>query len=162
MGTVIEKLRNGLVFGLAVAAILVSSTTMPATTYASPADADMAPASDVDSKYGFRFSGWFQQLNTAYRPKDTSWSTYLRIDSRSGATMRLYVDGAYDSSGNGYNNYTVGGYVTSPGPGKYEIHNYVYENGRRWARLGASSDNGPGSLYGFWSPDCSGNYADLN
>ena len=156
------SIKQKVLMGVAGAMIIASSLAMPTSVFAAPGDVDIAPMSDVDSGYYFGFDGWFQRANTAYRSKDTSSSTYLRVDSRSGATMRLYVDGATNSGGANYANLTIGGYVTSPGPGRYEIHNNVYETGRRWARLGASSDNGPGTLGGVWSPDCSGNYTDLN
>lgn len=155
-------IKQKVLVGLAGAMIVTSGLAIPSPAMAATVDAGVVPVNDVDSSYGFNFDGWFQRQNTAYRPKDTSSSTYIRIDSRSGANIRLYVDGATSSGGANYANLTIGGYVVSPGPGKYEIHNNVYETGRRWARLGASSDYGSAKLKGVWSPDCSGNYADLN
>lgn len=142
------------------ACLATSLLVVPASVFAD--EPQIAPASTIDSSYGFNFSGWFQRANTSWRPKDTSSSTYLRVDSTSSTSMKLYVDGAYDSGGSGYKNFTNGGYVWSPGPGRYEIHNLVRENGRTWARLGASSDRGKASLAGVWSPDCAGNYTNLN
>lgn len=144
--------------GVLLAASLAVAT--PVSVFAN--EPQITPASYVDSSYSFNFNGWFQRANTAWRSKDTTKSTYLHVVSTSSTSMKLYVDGAYDSGGSGYANLTNGGYVWSPGPGKYEIHNTVRESGRTWARLGASSDRGASSLNGWWSPDCRGSYTDLN
>ena len=141
---------------------LATSLAIAAPITALANDSQVVPTSTVDSSFNFYFTGWFQRANTAWRSKDTTTSTYLRVAATSATSMKLYVDGAYNSGGNGYANFTNGGYVWSPGPGRYEIHNTVRENGRTWARLGASSDRGPSSLSGVWSPDCAGNYTDLN
>lgn len=142
--------------------ILASSLAVAAPTTALANDSQIVPASSVDTSFNFYFNGWFQRANTAWRSKDTTTSTYLHVVSTSSTSMKLYVDGAYNSGGSGYANLTNGGYVWSPGPGQYEIHNTVRESGRSWARLGASSDRGAASLSGWWSPDCAGNYTDLN
>lgn len=118
--------------------------------------------STSDTSYSINFNGWYQRANTAWRAKDSSTSTYLHVVGTSSTAMKVYVDGATSSGGANSQNLTNGGFVWSPGPGQYEIHNMVHESGRRWARLGFSSDRGPSSLNGYWSPDCAGNYTDLN
>ena len=99
---------------------------------------------------------------TSWRSKDNATSTYIWVKSKWGNSPRLYVDGAKDTNGWNTTNCTNGGSVRAPGPGEYEIHNGVYELGFRWARITSWADYGSGGLRGEWSPDCSGNYADLN
>lgn len=155
------KFKMMAVLASLAAAITLSGT--PAMAFAEAPAGQVTLRNTTDSSItNFHFNGWFQRANTSWRSKDTTSSTYIRIDSTTPTSMKLYVDGAYDSGGSGYGNYTNGGFVWSPGPGKYEIHNMVRESGRKWARLGASSDRGPASLKGVWSPDCGGNYTDLN
>ena len=145
---------------VAAAMLAVSLTSLPATAaFAS----DMGSTrSSVDSSFSFYFGSAGATQATAWRNKDRPSSTYIRVDARSGNSPRLYVDGAWNSNGDGSYNCTNHGFVRAPGPGQYEIHNGVYELGYRWARLTGWADNGSGTLRGAWSPDCAGNYTDLN
>ncbi len=123
--------------------------------------ASITPCNTIDTTYNFSF-GANETDGTAWRGKDGTTSTYIRIDWKTGNSPRLYVDGAYNSDGYGSTNCTIEGYVRAPGPDEYEIHNLVYESGFRWARLTCWADLGSGAMAGAWSPDCGGDYTDLN
>lgn len=149
--------------GLVTAALAMSLFCTPAT-YALAADAQpITPRSTVDRDYYFELGRKGATDGTSWQPKDDYSSTYLRVDGREGTPSRLYVDGARSIGGSGAYNCTIGGSVRAPCyTGKYEIHNNVKEWGYSHARLTAWADIDPGTLRGVWSPDCGGNYTDLN
>lgn len=143
--------------------VLVMAVAFAAALLAQPATVAQAKvATTQDSKFPFYFSGAGATQGTDWRSKDTYSSTYINVTSMRGNAPRMYVDGSSYSSGYGEHNCTNGGYVRVPGLGKYEIHNSVRESGYRFARLTGWADNGWGAMSGVWSPDCAGNYADLN
>ena len=153
-------LRNRVLFGAAAALVACLGVASPQFAVA---DEIVPMMNNHDENYGFSFNFWWQTADTSFYDKEEPTSTYLYVSSLSDNSMRLYVNGATTKSGSGKKNCTNGGYVNSPRvTGGYEIHNGVYEYGYRFANLGASSDYGPGSLHGVWSPDCAGNYTDLN
>lgn len=158
-GKAIRRWGMAALLGLTIAVL----PAVPALALDTPVDAPVnVGRSTVDSDYNFHFDFKGATQGTYWRSKDTSSSSYLRVDGSSGYAPRLYIDGATNSDGNGCTNTTRGGFVRAPGVGKYEIHNNVYEDGFRWARLTGYADRGPGKLWGAWSPDCAGNYTDLN
>lgn len=153
------SISNAVRRALVTSAFGLSLALLPATgALASPA----SPVSYVDSAYNFYLGSKGATDGTPWRSKDNATSTYIKVSSNWGKSPRLYVDGANDSNGRNTTNCTNKGSVRAPGTGEYEIHNGVYELGFRWARITSWADLGPGGLKGVWSPDCRGNYADLN
>lgn len=128
----------------------------------SPAGGPARVRDTRDSRYDFNFQFKGASQGTEWRGKDSYSSTYLRVDYRTGKSPHLFVDGANNSKGAGWRNCTNGDYVRAPGVGQYEIHNGVRELGYAFARLTGWADQGSGKLSGLWSPDCAGNYTDLN
>lgn len=145
--------------GLAASMLALSLIALPATNAIA---SEASPTSYVDSTYSFSLGSRGATDGTSWRSKDNATSTYIRVYSKWGQSPRLYVDGARNSDGWDTTNCTNYDHVRAPGPGRYEIHNGVYELGFRWARITSWADLGPGGLSGVWSPDCQGNYADLN
>ena len=143
-----------------VTAVLGLSLVVCPTTGALASEA--SPQTSINSTYDFYLGSQGATDGTSWRSKDNATSTYIWVKSKWGNSPRLYVDGAKDTNGWNTTNCTNGGSVRAPGPGEYEIHNGVYELGFRWARITSWADYGSGGLRGEWSPDCSGNYADLN
>ena len=144
---------------LVTAALGLSLVVCPATGAVA---SEASPQKSADAPYGFYLGYQGATDGTSWRSKDNATSTYIKVNSKWGKSPRLYVDGAKDTNGRNTTNCTNGGSVRAPGPGEYEIHNGVYELGFRWARITSWADYGSGGLRGEWSPDCSGNYADLN
>lgn len=142
-------------------AVVLATAALVALAPAVAMAAEIVPLNSVDKDYTFTFAEYGTD-GTSWEGKDTTSSTYIRIDGWSSHMPRLYVDGAYNKQGSGSTNCTNGGAVRAPGKGRYEIHNGVYELGYRWARITCWGDLGPGSMYGKWSPDCQGDYTDLN
>lgn len=141
-------------FALALAA------SMAVPVGAAFADDGIEPYSTEDTAFTFTFASKGATQGTEGRTKDTSSSTYIYIKGRSGNTVRMYVDGASGSHGTWYDRTNAPAYSSSTG--EYEIHNTVYEAGYKWARLTGWAYLGPASMYGVWSPDCAGNYPDMN
>lgn len=110
----------------------------------------VASAYDYDyqySSYGYFGDGAYTQV----KPKDTDSSIRLR----SGSTCPIYVDifGCNSTGGNSIlSNYSGTTYV-QPDQDR-TIMNYVYENGRRYAKLFLYTPNNDyQSLYVQWSLD---------
>ena len=151
---VFDWLRRGAIALVACALVALA----PAIAMAEEA----VPLNTVDTGYSFAFRS-NETDGTEWREKDTSSSTYIYVDWIEGYPPRLYVDGAYNASGSGSTNCTNGGSVRATrGNTQYEIHNGVYELGYSHARITCWGDIGGGSMKGEWSPDCQGNYTDLN
>ena len=110
-----------------------------------------------DTGFNFACSG---TSATGYRRKDDSTSLYISILRYSGKPLRLYVDGAYNTSGSGSINCTEGTYRSNH-LGAWEMYNQVRENGRSAARLTAWAESGYGTVNGVWSPDCVGRFSKL-
>lgn len=155
----ISMIWKGLVATIFVAALVVSSATM---AFAEDTASSATPYSNVDSGYSFYFRSTGATQGTAWRSKDTYSSTYVRVDRQRGHLPLLFVDGAWNADGAGRRNCTNGGAARAAGPGKYEIHNGVREQGYRFACLTGYADRGWGYLQGAWSPDCAGRYVSLN
>ena len=151
----LKTLRRGAV----LAALTLSLTALSGTTANA---AESTPRSYTDSTFSFILGQKGATSGTAWRSKDTSTSSYMHVSSSSGTSPLLFIDGARNSNGSGTKNCTNGGNVRAPGVGSYEIHNTVYEQGYRFARLTSWADQGAGRLSGKWSSDCQGNYTDLN
>lgn len=141
---------------------LVAALGIGAALSAAPALAnEVVPYNTIDSSYLFNFSYFGDTQYTAARSKDTSTSTYVRASTNTTPGVYLYVDGYDGYTWNENLTDNTYGYLRKGQTGQYELHNTVYENGYRIARLRGMS-NGAGVLAGEWSPDCAGSYTDLN
>lgn len=112
---------------------------------------------NADKAFSFQCAG---TSATGYRQKDDSSSLYLDIQGYTGNPLRLYTDGAYNTSGSGSMNCTQGTYRSNH-KGQWEMYNLVRENGRSAARLTAWAESGYGTVIGVWSPDCVGHFRKL-
>lgn len=115
-----------------------------------------ALASTTDSTFNFNLRGQGDTHGTAGRKKDTNSSCYVYIKKLTTSGVHLYVDGAV-SAGSAYTNQTTNGVAIANHTGQYLIHNTVYENACRYARLTSWSPSGSstGTISGVWSPDTS-------
>lgn len=120
----------------------------------------VAYASSADSTYNFYFSGSNTQ-GTSGRTKDTNSMSYIRVDRIDPSSVRFYIDGSY-SLWSGYVNKTRNDHATISHTGHFNIHNYVYEAGMRYARMTAWGDDGDGVVKGVWSPDSRGGFTEVN
>ena len=138
---------------------LFAAAGIAATTPVAPALADnIVPATTGDQEFDFGFRNFGHERRTAVASKDDASASYINVDNMTIYDVHLFVDG-YDGSFN--TNLTRGGYAYLIDPGQWWIHQYVYENGYRWAALrGLSSE--AGVLGGQWSPDSWGVYNSLN
>lgn len=113
-----------------------------------------------DTNYKYRFSGSNTQ-GTPGRTKDTNSMSYIRVDRIDPSSVRFYIDGSY-SLWSGYVNKTRNDHATISHTGHFNIHNYVYEAGMRYARMTAWGNDGNGVVSGAWSPDSRGGFTEVN
>ena len=121
---------------------------------------NVAYASTEDTPFNFYFRGGNTQ-GTSGRTKDTNSMSYIRIDRIDPSSVRFYIDGSY-SLWSGYVNKTRNDHATISHTGHFNIHNYVYEAGMRYARMTAWGDDGDGVVKGVWSPDSRGGFTEVN
>ena len=121
---------------------------------------NVAYASSDDTAYYYTFSGSNTQ-GTRGRTKDTNSMSYIRVDRIDPSSVRFYIDGSY-SLWSGYVNKTRNDHATISHKGHFNIHNYVYEAGMRYARMTAWGNDGNGVVSGAWSPDSRGGFAKVN
>ncbi len=157
--------------GMLVAVTATALTLAPQVVFARGADgsgATVVAAGDSDAENSTQNVNCYLEAGkdctyaVDWEWKESGSSSYLRADKMSGYKARIYVDGAYDKVGSGTCNCTDGGFVRVPHLGEFEIHNTVYEHDYACARLTCWADAGYSYLSGVWSPDCAGNYPDLN
>lgn len=130
-------------------------------TLALPAYADdgIVPLTTADQTYEFYFENFGDSQSSKPAPKDDATASYILVNNMTIYDVHLYVDGYAGGVWN--QNLTRGGYAYLVDPGKWWIHNFVYENGYRTAQLrGLASE--AGVLAGMWSPDSWGTYPSLN
>lgn len=137
-----------------IAAFLIA---LFATTYTVPALA----ANLKNTEYAFSFSGTGTMQYTRGRAKDTYSVCYLRVSSVNANRFNFYIQGQARYS-NIWTNRTRNGVAVVYYPGHYSIHNYVYENGERFARLAGTSPAGGRYVSGMWSPDSAESNPSLN
>lgn len=147
----------GLVMGLA--------SVLPTAAFAEAVDAEVGEASIAQSNgeivpfantdnSPYRFNVASDGTNgTEYRQKQDDTSVYIWIQSWWGVPVRLYADGAINSSGWLNMDCTQGTYRSNH-PGEWQMYNLVRENGRTWCRLTCWGERGSGGVEGEWSPDC--------
>lgn len=111
-----------------------------------------ALATTADDPYNFTFWGTGATQGRNGQRKDNQTETFIAINSINMSRVNFYVDGSTSQWGPWLNR-TRGGVAVGYYTGYFIIHNYVYENGERWARLTAMSPEGSGSAKGYWSPD---------
>lgn len=104
-----------------------------------------------DTGYYFYMASKGKSAATGYRVKTDASSVYVGI-TRCYGKPRMYVDGAWTSTGSGYIDATVG-QCRARGKGNYRIRNLVHEKGRAYARLTAWAEKGKSEVTGLWSPD---------
>lgn len=121
---------------------------------------NVAYASSDDTAYYYTFSGSNTQ-GTRGRTKDTNSMSYIRVDRIDPSSVRFYIDGSY-SLWSGYVNKTRNDHATISHKGHFNIHNYVYEAGMRYARMTAWGNDGNGVVSGAWSPDSRGGFTEVN
>ena len=121
---------------------------------------NVAYANYADTAYNYYFSGSNTQ-GTPGRTKDTNSMSYIRVDRIDPNSVRFYIDGSY-SLWSGYVNKTRNDHATISHAGHYNIHNYVYEAGMRYARMTAWGNDGNGVVKGAWSPDSRGGFTEVN
>lgn len=121
---------------------------------------NVAYASSDDTAYYYTFSGSNTQ-GTQGRTKDTNSMSYIRVDRIDPSSVRFYIDGSY-SLWSGYVNKTRNDHATISHKGHFNIHNYVYEAGMRYARMTAWGNDGNGIVSGAWSPDSRGGFTEVN
>ena len=121
---------------------------------------NVAYASSDDTAYYYTFSGSNTQ-GTQGRTKDTNSMSYIRVDRIDPSSVRFYIDGSY-SLWSGYVNKTRNDHATISHKGHFNIHNYVYEAGMRYARMTAWGNDGNGVVSGAWSPDSRGGFTEVN
>lgn len=154
--------RRRIALGLASA---VAAASLAVTAWATPAMADdgattgVMPATTEDQYFSFWFEGFGSTQGTPGAPKEDTTPSYVNVDNMTIYDVFFYIDG--EAGTNNWINQTVGGYAYMVDPGKYAIHNTVYENGMRSARMTAMA-NESGVLGGQWSPDSWGSYPSLN
>lgn len=107
---------------------------------------------NADKAFSFQCAG---TSATGYRQKDDSSSLYLDIQGYTGNPLRLYTDGAYNTSGSGSMNCTQGTYRSNH-KGQWEMYNLVRENGRSAARLTAWASLATALLLVYGAPTASG------
>lgn len=115
-------------------------------------------ANTVDT--GFKFTVSENTQYTESRVKETSTSTYVKIDQVPVQYVVCRVYGyipSYATGTNEWKNETVGGSV-SIGVGQWEVYQNVYEHKGRNAKLGFTRFSTNGICSGVWSPDCAGHY----
>lgn len=112
-----------------------------------------------DTTYNFYFKGTGSTNATYGRAKCDDSVSYVHIKQLGLSKINLYIDG-YE--GDCWTNRTRGGVARAVKPGYYNIHNYVWENGEREARLSGWSQAGSGNVSGEWSPDSKGGFTSLN
>ena len=120
---------------------------------------NVAYANYADTAYNYYFSGSNTQ-GTPGRTKDTNSMSYIRVDRMDPNSVRFYIDGSY-SLWSGYVNETRNDHATISHTGHFNIHNYVYEAGMRYARMTAWGNDGNGVVKGAWSPDSRGGYTEV-
>ena len=121
---------------------------------------NVAYASTEDTPFNFYFYGGNTQ-GTSGRTKDTNSMSYIRVDRIDPSSVRFYIDGSY-SLWSGYVNKTRNDHATISHTGHFNIHNYVYEAGMRYARMTAWGCDGNGVVNGVWSPDSRGGFTEVN
>ena len=121
---------------------------------------NVAYASSDDTAYYYTFSGSNTQ-GTRGRTKDTNSMSYIRVDRIDPSSVRFYIDGSY-SLWSGYVNKRRNDHATISHKGHFNIHNYVYEAGMRYARMTAWGNDGNGVVSGAWSPDSRGGFTEVN
>ena len=121
---------------------------------------NVAYASTKDTTFNYYFSGSNTQ-GTPGRAKDTNSMSYIRVDRIDPSSVRFYIDGSY-SLWSGYVNKTRNDHATISHKGHFNIHNYVYEAGMRYARMTAWGNDGNGVVSGAWSPDSRGGFTEVN
>ena len=121
---------------------------------------NVAYASSDDTAYYYTFSGSNTQ-GTRGRTKDTNSMSYIRVDRIDPSSVRFYIDGSY-SLWSEYVNKTRNDHATISHKGHFNIHNYVYEAGMRYARMTAWGNDGNGVVSGAWSPDSRGGFTEVN
>ena len=121
---------------------------------------NVAYANYADTAYNYYFSGSNTQ-GTPGLTKDTNSMSYIRVDRMDPNSVRFYIDGSY-SLWSGYVNETRNDHATISHTGHFNIHNYVYEAGMRYARMTAWGNDGNGVVKGAWSPDSRGGYTEVN
>lgn len=121
---------------------------------------NVAYASTKDTTFNYYFSGSNTQ-GTPGRAKDTNSMSYIRVDRIDPSSVRFYIDGSY-SLWSGYVNKTRNDHATISHTGHFNIHNYVYEAGMRYARMTAWGNDGNGVVNGAWSPDSRGGFTEVN
>lgn len=99
------------------------------------------------------------------REKTDTSSHYFTFTTGTPATVKVVSYGTSTNTYVGgenltYSNGQTVAYVVCRRGTQYNIHNLVYEQGYRWARLAITSwwDYDAGPITGKWSPDSSGTY----
>lgn len=95
---------------------------------------------------------------TPAREKQDASSTYVYFQSGPSRGVNFMVWG---ETANGRQNDTKKTAIIYPGTKRF-IHQFVYERGRRWCRLGTTVTSETGVARGLWSPDSIGNYPVAN
>lgn len=123
-------------------------------------------ASTTNESYFFQLprEGYYTVLNKGERKEDRSSSyVYYRSPAEGGVYYSIhgYPKENFDTQPT---NCTIGdSAIMYPGQ-KRRIRQYVYEWGYRYAFIGGAPTAGRGNTYvfGYWSPDCAGNYPAAN
>ena len=110
-------------------------------------------AETSDSKFSFELRAGGAIL-TKERPKTDATGTYVKYNSGPSRGVNFIVYGV-KKDGKLVND-TKGTAIIYPGTQR-RIKQYVYENGRRKARLGGAMTSQYGTAKGVWSPDSVGN-----
>lgn len=142
-----------------VGLVIAGGISLGALALPAHADDDIMPLTTKDQPYYFYFEGFGDSQSSDLAPKDNDTASYILVDNMTIYDVHLYIDGYLNGTWNF--NLTRGGYAYLVDPGQWWIHNFVYENGYRAARLrGLASEEGV--LAGMWSPDSWGVYNSLN
>lgn len=112
-----------------------------------------------DTGYNFKFSSKGATQGTTGRAKQDDSSVYVKVNSRSGNPIRMYVDGALTNNGH-WVDCTQGSHYANR-TGEFNIYNSVFESNKRYARLTGWAYKGSGTVMGVWSPDSYGTYPQL-
>ena len=156
-----QKTAKRLCVALALATALTAAFGGASTALAE--ESDISTVSTKDTQYYLNLNCYGDTDGTDWRTKDTSSSTYIYAKSFSGYCCRLFVDGSKYSDGSNRDSGCMIGVARLCRQGQYEIHNNVYERGNSYAQITAwAYQSGRTHVDGVWSPDCGGDYTDLN
>lgn len=105
------------------------------------------------------------ERNLVPREKTDTSSHYFTYTTGTPVTVKVVSNGTSTKTYVGgeiltYSNGQTVAYVACRRGTQYNIHNLVYEQGYRWARLAITSwwEHESGPISGKWSPDSSGTY----